>query len=134
MIRLIRFIVEYFIIHGEYTEYVGNMEMGEKKLMQFRVGDLFRPHWPRLCFGFSPCLYVWSGYGAGVPDVLRVSRARGRQLTISLYPIPRTLTMRMRPSFASLWRSLVMKTCRLRELKKLSSPQRSSRMLCELTT
>ena len=41
---------------------------------------------------------------------------------ISLYPIPRTLTMRIRSSLESLCRNLVMNTCRLRELKKLSFP------------
>lgn len=49
--------------------------------------------------------------------------------TTSLYPIPRTLTIRIRSSFDNLCRSFVMKTCRLRELKKLSSPHSSSKIL-----
>ena len=53
---------------------------------------------------------------------------------ISLYPIPLTLTMRIRSSLESLCRNLVMNTCRLRELKKLSSPQRSSRIFWVFTT
>ena len=55
-------------------------------------------------------------------------------LNNNLYPIPRTFTILIRSSFANLWRSLVMNTCRLRELKKLSSPQSSRRMLWVLTT
>ena len=52
------------------------------------------------------------------------------QPLINLYPMPRTFTMRMRSSRESLWRSLVMNTCRLRWLKKVSLPHRSIRMSC----